>query len=34
MTRRIIIQPGGVLALFLSWMGLLALAFFLGLQVA
>ena len=34
MTRPIIIQPRGVLALFLSWVGLLVLAFALGLHVA
>lgn len=34
MTRPIIVQPGAVLTLFLSWVGLLALAFVLGLRVA
>ncbi len=34
MTRPIIVQPRATLALFLSWMGLLVLAFLLGLHLA
>ena len=34
MTRPIIVQPRGVLALFLSWVGLIVLAFLLGLHLA
>ena len=34
MTRPTIVQPGVVLTIFLSWVGLLALAFLLGLRAA
>ncbi len=34
MTRPMIVQPGMLLSLFLSWLALLAMAFPLGLRVA
>jgi hypothetical protein len=34
MTRPVIIEPGVVLSLALSWLSLLAIAFLLGLQIA
>ncbi len=34
MTRPIIVQPGVLLSLFLGWLGLIALAFVLGLRMA